>query len=638
MKTDLIVHSTIIIISMNIIHCYVVIEQLDSLTKSLSDIKPLHTTLVFTYSNTQKNSDIIMDILYNEILHWKPMKLIEMTDQVPNERDFESSELVILYSSMLLLSYKDYIGGSQEQIYHIISCMKVYSMQTPDDYFLIMLKTLDTFDEEIEDILKFAWSEDILNIIILEIQHDINNLYESSHNYYSFMNTEHLYTMKVHQYDPFLKKFYHKPFTPGISLFPDFAKDMHGFPLSIYPLQQVPFGIVAWNKDASVRAKIGASYRLIEYLAKELNFTPIIEKSLYSRSDVSINTTGPATIALLQKLGHFVVAGIAPHQTEDIAEEVLRLRPIIPIDLGILMPIDYYINEQKIQDAIGSGILTLIITTIVWLVAVLMRVERKIWNLYFILRLLFSIPVRDQPRRPSQRVLFFLVVMIGFTFSKEIYSSLANIGVDSIKENDYNTIEEIKDSGCTPMILSVLFTRTFAHATEVELHLKENIVPTYKINECIDAAINYRNTCCLVSSLEGAFYRMKSQVIQGEYKLTFAKPIFWSDHGTFNIGKHAFYKRHMNRVISHLSEAGIIKRSYTHFSELLTGVIRKREKGKEIVGDSHALLSQIYAIEILGWAIAIIVFLGELFSYHCQYRVDRIFVVCKRNWKNSRFK
>uniref|UniRef100_A0A6V7JYB9 Ionotropic glutamate receptor C-terminal domain-containing protein n=1 Tax=Bracon brevicornis TaxID=1563983 RepID=A0A6V7JYB9_9HYME len=623
MKSHLFIITSVSII---IIACHPATDWLNILNKDSSDTKHIHTALIFTYSSVHKNSDMITDLFFDKILQLMPSRLINITSDIPIRSNFPHNELVSLEATMLLLFYEEYSRKSHDRLYHIISYMKAYSIFTPDDYFIIILRTPTRWNEDMEEILSHAWTKGILNLVIVEVREGAEDLSTEQPEKLAlfFMdNVDTPYSIIVHRFNPFNKVFQHRIFSPRMNLFPDFASNLHGHSLPVYTNPNKPYGTeLSWNKSTSALTVRGPNYNLINTLAIKMNFTPVYQRSFMAQGIVDVNTTGELMIERLHHLGHFISAFMAAHLTENITEEELRLSMILSDNLGILMPIDYIIDEKHIDNTFQSTALTAVIIIVIWIVTRILKVNRRIWRFYTILCLLFSINVGQRPTRASERILFFFIVIVGFTYSTNIYTSLTEIAMSSKSENEYTSLEDILDSKCSPMIDFILFNKTFAYATGDYLRLKEITKPILYISDCPKLAMVHRNVCCLMSSVQGAFFREESRRRSGEYRLTFAKVIFWTDQATFYVGKNAFYKKYMDKIIIQLKETGIIKQWYYNLNELLGNMTVEESEiiEKDEEEETGHLLSQIIFIDIIGYSLGCIFFIGELIYHRFQRR------------------
>ncbi|THK32943.1 uncharacterized protein LOC114841086 [Diachasma alloeum] len=592
----------------------------------------IHTAL-FIHSNNTDDSDI-KDGLFAKIMESIPSVSFEMDHEGIVPKDLDIGVLSKLSTSLLFIHYAKY-SGNPVQIYRVMHSINKLADFSVNCYLLIVLETSSNSSEEIEDILQHAWNKTILNMAIVEIRLAANfntsttviaEISKFSDEANRGLHKNIASRVIIHQFNPFIKKFYHLEFSSGKELFPNYAKNMHGHGLKVVIVDQPPFASVTWKEDGEVGKMSGPNILLMQTITEKLNATPVILPKPKNMRFWLSNFTVEDLIN--ESLNWDLTAHLCVRFTEHILEESVRSQNIITHELGVLMPRGYAINNKIINNILESSALTLVMMLAIWLAAILLKFDRKFWKLSTIFRWIFSISVHHQPSRNFERIFFFVVVMLGFIYANNIYASLTNLGVDPLVENDYETLEAIDDTGLTPMIRNPLFRRTFKNATGVELNLKRRSIRVMEITDCTQIAILHRNVCCVLFKSEAEYHKQWSRTKNGENQLKFAAPIFWSHHAAFLFRQSLPGRKNINKVIKRCSEAGLLSKWYTHMTRGFGGIA---EDVAHVTDDLHTLRGQLIVVAALGHSLAALVLIGELLTHRFRNSFKK---KCRRTKKS----
>ncbi|THK32944.1 uncharacterized protein LOC114841087 [Diachasma alloeum] len=602
------------------------IDWFESAYPHLSDSDSPHTALIIHYKGAH-DADAIRDELFEKIIQTMPSASIEMNDEGIALKEFDFGNVSKLSTSLLFIFHTEY-SGDNVQISRVMHSLNKLADFSVNCYLLIILRTSSNLNRRLEDILHKAWKKTIMNIAIVEIRGiNCNRLTKLSTDNQQFHDCEgkkysafsRIYDdspkrVIIHQFNPFINTFYHKKFSTRRKLFPNFANNMHGHDLKVRIINQPPFAAVTWNENNEMKKMSGPNIVLMQTITAKLNATPVILPNPKSMEFWLSNFTVEDLIN--ESLNSDLTAHLCVRFTGHILEESVRSRHIITHELGVLMPKERGINKITLYYAIESTALILVIMLTIWFAAILLKFDKKFFELSRIFRLILSIGVDYQPTRSSQRVLFLVVIMIGFMYSNNIYASLTNLGVDPLVEKEYKTFEDIDNSGLIPIIRAPVFRKTFNDAVGAKLNLKKKSIQVIDSSNCLRMAMVHRNVCCVLFRAEAELYERLSHRKDSQYQLKLSEPIFWASDAAFRFRQGLPGKKTINEVIDRCNEAGLINKWYWNMEG-------SADPNNNTNDDLHAqdnavqtqLLIQLIVVIAFGHLLATLVFIGELLAH-----------------------
>ncbi|XP_011301222.1 uncharacterized protein [Fopius arisanus] len=581
---------------------------------------PIHTALIMRCHGTG-DSEILKDKLLAKIMKTLPSVTLHVDHPTILLTDLDVGGISKLSTSLLFIYDIEYSGDNQK-IYEVIDSIQKLADFSVNCYLLIILRTSSNFNGDMENILRHAWHHAIMHIAIVEIRH-ASNLNVSTKIIADSPKSLELTgaitkiskgnpdRVIIHQFNPFMKKFYHIQFSTEEVLFPNFAKNMYGLALKIIIVNQPPFASVIWNNVGDMVKMSGPNIILMQTIIEKINATPVIlpkqKLSKIWRNEFTVEDI------IKESFNWDLTAHLCIHYTEQIIEESVRTHNIIIHELAILMPRKLTINKKILMDALESSVLAMIIIIVVGLAVKLLKFDQRYWNLLTIFRWIFSIAVQHQPSKNYERILFFVVIVLGFTYANNIYASLTDLGVDPLVENTYETLEDVDASGLIPVIRNPVFRKTFENATDTKLNLKKRSLIVMDNTNCPEMAVRHRNVSCILFRNEAKYYKHRTRTQSGQFQLKLAKPIFWSHNAAFLFRQSLPGKKNINEIIERCREAGLLHKWY---SDMTYSQRSEHTNTKEHVHveeeQVRTLRGQLITVIVFGHSLATLTFIVEI--------------------------
>ncbi|THK32968.1 uncharacterized protein LOC114841116 [Diachasma alloeum] len=601
------------------------VDWFDSVATRLFRSGEVHTVLII-HQRIADYSDVVKNELFGKIMGTMPSVIVEVDGGVINLKEQDFGVVSKNTSSLLFIFYADY-SGDNVQIYEVMHAMKKLT-DFSVNYILIVLRTSSNLTRPVENILQYAWDISMSNILIVEIR----RLNSEKRTVASADNTKVLGCGKLkcygangkfneansvklimHQFNFFSKQFFHEEFHNGVKLFPNFAKNMHGYVMKslgnyIWPLRY------GQHKDKKKSFFVRKKFELYEDITRVLNFTTT--QQIFLRGEWKGwrgNYTYGALLSYYNKTEKVDIMGpLSSMLLSDLHIKPFILEAMKDQELIMVMPTTYAINQALINKALASTVISLIIFALIWLVAIILNFDGKIWSAFAIFSALSLMVVHHQPLRTNQRMLFLAIVVVSFMYSNDIYASLINLGIDPFVENEYETFEQIDDSCSTPMMQWYDVNDAFVGADGAKLNLKKKHVKGTLVS-CLEKAVEYRNVCCLTDARTMYASRFWLRRNNGLHRLKVAKPIFASRTECIWFREGIPGKREIIEVIKRLQETGLSSGWYSPADNPLSLQTDNHNRIGEMDEESRTqLLRELILLGVLGYSLAITIFIGEL--------------------------
>ncbi|THK33009.1 uncharacterized protein LOC114841186 [Diachasma alloeum] len=496
----------------------------------------------------------------------------------------------------------------------IISIMKDLSLNKKiAKYLALFLSSEQTLN--FDDLLRHAWEMQMIDLTIIEVigcqsvkTTILNDCVDDSS------------LPVIHHFNPFLDSIIRKTYEPGMKLFPDIMKNMHGYPLKIGIRHHPPFSSVSWDNNSNYESMSGLDIQLIHTMAESMNFTLQILPQLMTFEEMQDNSSnGLFNFLRSDKIDIF--ASPHPHYTEDMEEHSFRSEAFIRDQLCAMVPLRKTVRILLPKTVTETLILTIGIVLIFWASIWLFRFSQS-WSIFTIVRVLFGIPVFAHHARlkPAQRVIIQILMIISLLYSAKIYASLTNINIDVVGAVEIETLDDLDQSGLIPKIHPHLMDKTFGHVNKNDqtlMNLKRKTVSMRSMMKCLSEAEKFKNTTCLMTTVEGYWF-IRSTYRHREPALKMTQACFWSDSYAFLFREGSPYRNKIDNTFRLLAEGGI---PIIWARNDTSGNFEEQRKDNNVfhelqVPPPGVLRDQLTVVLLFGLTIAIITFIGELLWYH----------------------
>ncbi|XP_063973149.1 uncharacterized protein LOC135160489 isoform X2 [Diachasmimorpha longicaudata] len=557
------------------------LDWFDSVAVRLFHSGHTHTAIIINQRSSD-NADTVKNELFPKIMETVPSVVVEMDNGVIKWKPLEFGVINKYTTALLFIVYADY-SGDNGQIYEVMREVN----QLPDlsiNYLLVILRTSGNVVKKIHKNKEVSADDTKFGCKKLACYGVNSKIIDDSS-----------VQVIMHQFNFFAKIFYHQVFQSGIEIFPNFGKNRHGHPLVVWPPRNF--------------------YRpVVKNMAPVLNFT-ILEVYDKMKADMLYG-----------------------------AEIMFDDNPILPnftvpdlmrsIELVMLIPNTYKLNTTLINKSIAIMSLLFAIIGTISLLAVLLKLDQKIWNTSNLFAMMFSITVSSKPSRTNQRILFLLIVILGFLYSSDVYSSLTNIGTDPLLiARTYNTFEDIDETGLYLKMTNFDF-HIFIGAEDAKLNLKHKV---FIYNELFaDEMNNPTNFCYLLTKKKAFHFKNKCASMNRQELWTVGKPIFgyYKRNIYFHHGLPG--QQQLRNTMTRFRESGLLNR---WFSDTDNGTMYRNDKNDIANGinkkSETKFLKFLIILNVFGISLASIVFIGELLVYHVKKLIEKLHIVSTQRAKKK---
>ncbi|THK33011.1 uncharacterized protein LOC114841191 [Diachasma alloeum] len=453
-------------------------------------------------------------------------------------------------------------------------------------------------NDYLSETLKHAWRRQILHCTIIELLYN-----------HKKMMQEEIFQVLVHLYKPFLNQFITANFSSQTELFPNTPNDMNGYPFKIRITHDPPFSTIRRQLDGTTKLK-GANMRLIDTLAKAMNFTVKAEEARVSKNDRLDTFLQP-----LMNREMDIYAHLYAHPSEHAELRSLRTEPIDVEHLCAIVP---YVAKKNSQlpsmGTICGYLLVLLIVVLFWILEHFTHLNSHYWSPWIVIKLLFGVVVVKRPNRCADRIMFGVLCLVSIVYLTKLYSSLTGGIVYTNEVNKWLTLEDLVNSDLIPFISPLYYNKTFSYATGVELKLKEKVkMISSNMMNCLNHLAEHKNISCIMSKNEYKVFQQYETTRRTELLV----PCLIVDSSAFSLSKNSPYHEHIDHLIRIFRDVGLKNKWYDiGFSRRQNITQEESYDARDVLLEKNDFFQQCIIILTIGYTLATIALLGELIYYH----------------------
>ncbi|XP_033177737.1 uncharacterized protein LOC100745664 isoform X1 [Bombus impatiens] len=527
--------------------------------------------------NPYGNNLGIINEIYKIVAQTIPTSYISVNDSDP----LELSSSQVSQATLILYIYIGKTSPNFEQTENIIRA--IVSKNRPK---ILLITMMEEADCNFEPLLKQTWHNHWIDIEILEL---------------SKLN-RHTIAAKVHRYNPFTNVYDQRPYVSGIELFPNKVDNLYGYPIKIGMLKRPGYLWYTKNSQGYPVMYRGPDVKLIKTLARIMNFTIAVypSKDLFADIiDEKIDMIIP-TLSLFADVNAVKCDFTLPSGFESWC-------PVVPVK--------YKSNHIEIRGLIGIAT-NFCVLLIFWGLSVVLKFQSDLWQPLKIFGLLIATSISSRPKKTTERIIFFLIVLASSMYSANLFIDLTNISMKEHNVIDYNSYKELDDAGLTPVILVGLFNVTFLNEDESFFRLKRKAIQMDNIESCVNYLEQHNNITCFletrnVNMIIYSHAREGKKVLKNCEKLCYAKP-----PSAYFLKKHSPYKDQFVKTIIRLDAAGIRMKWLNDY----IGKFRPRKTHIMEVNSSYIspLVWNLAYITCSGFLMSLLAFFGEIIIHYLR--------------------
>lgn len=500
------------------------------------NVKP-YQIVIFT---SKQFRFISYDFIRIELMKVVPCIIVEQAEQSQVTRDnkllslpaFENPRQVAVY----ILFYCGMHTDEAVQTMHFknfIDYFIPFSQKYPRPRCLAFYINVGFSSESFfKNILKYAWSKKFLDFTIMELI-----VPDSLHN---------IHRPIVYIFNPFFDKLTKKQFDQNTQIFPDKLDDANGYPLRLPVVNDRPYIQFTKNSEGSIEDvhtpflflltitadKMNFS---IEFIDGEVNDTSVAYPNLFAEKLLNDDLDMLAVLMPLMLVRNLsdLVAGFG-------CVPFVAIVPIAHI-YKINIPTEIYIHLFIIS----------VILTITLYGAHLLHISRGFRDTFYILQVLFGIPVYVIPRRLSERLIFTSIIFLSIHYCTEFYSKCLDISIVK-KEVPFDTIEEIAESPFDVYINDRYYTRIFGVGQESIMKLKEKIKPIKDVSYCVAMMKEGKRVICITFDIFAKYFADSHNNL-----MKIAKPVISRDILVYTAGPSFPYAEKFVRTFHVIHSSGV---------------------------------------------------------------------------------
>ena len=475
-------------------------------------------------------------------------------------------------------------------------------------------------------LLRFAWSRKFLDFTVLTLSQKLNTKGLFWENIQEYIAT-------LHYFNPFTKLNSNKRFSNKTTLFPDKTLSLNGFNMKAHLFENKPVVGIRVNPLKGPIETFGNEARLTEVISQKMNFS--ITYVIHSRSDNwgKSDCNIEETTGLMKSITHSWSQFVINHgpsipsckiQIVEITESTgfMHISAVAPIFLSKTLSV-----STTMQSAYMLFFTVLIVATL-WATARALKLDVLFWTPANILTLMIGMDVTHSSEKISDRILLSFSLLAFSIYSSYIYVMVTDILLKTETLNEINTLQDLLESGLTPMMKKSVFFAVNQSDNKITQALLKKSVFIHNNEECFDLLLNYRNvTCFITESLAKATIGNKRNsngvpitIIVKEYLNTFVKGIVMEPNSP--------YVDRFSQLLSWIYPTGLNDKwsmeKWTYDSvELSTYTLTPEHNPlMEDIEESETLNLKLAIILFVGFTISTIVFISELLIDYLKRRKD----------------
>lgn len=462
-----------------------------------------------------------------------------------------------------------------------------------------------------EKLLLNMWSRNILDITILELA-------EEEIRAKNLVNLQKEISI-VHHFNPFSNIYTKEKYSKETIWFPNKLRDLNRFSMQIAVIDFFPTIKVIRNATGHPISVSGFEIKIIDTLAKTMNFTvtlPPSEKESYGVFSCDKKT--PMAVFEYNITHNQIQAflGLGPMLVGKCKKHVLeRTRNIIKGKYSALVPILPEKIQNKLLDYnIYVLIFTIILITFLLILFRLLQFKNSIWNWLSLLGIFLNMSVSIPPRKFSEQIVFVNLMLMGFFYSSTVFTAFMNISLTETSKIEFDTFESISASGIQCEIHKFVYWHLigFNEGTAAKL-LNASIKSDGKNSRenCVKRLIKYKKSCCITRDDFAKVLIEKYKDEDGQPVMKIIKEIFSESMFAIVLEPNSPYVKGFDKVIIRLQEAGMIEK-WREYPQSTSKPEEEIEDDSEIEIELMNPLERLLYIVNVGLMISMMAFIAEL--------------------------
>lgn len=537
------------------------------ISKLVTGLNPNHVTL---FTNNTLSSVKFMDSFFPEISGQTPTNLIDVSD-IKNLTLDAPKKMPFFLNPRKSTTYIFYFGKDYDvhNVYSILDDLAKISPIPMRPKCLLAILDKDHRFDNLKNILRYAWSLKFLDFTTMRLDEDESKI---------------VYT----NFNPFTNVYTTRYLRNAKKVFPDKLNDVQKFPLNIPIYQYEPY--VTFENKSGVLETGGVYSEYMKIMAKKMNFK--------IRYIIQNNMTFKEIFLNLEKEKFNLMPSpfyVAPHvnkknHLDSFVIDVTKLAVVVPVRKISRIYFSFEIFVYIISFPL--------IISIFILFAKIFKFNSQVWSPLYILRVFIGVP-SSSPRRRIENHIFLLLALLSVIYSNIFFSKFEEMKVISEEEN-FHSIEELLKSEMK------VYSVYSAHKNDIEI-IKNLFMQGEKIKnnaDCIQILIKTRFAACILSYLRAKYFSRINKDDHGMPIMKVTKLVVRKEFSAFSYEKASPYAEKFDRVLQQIIECGFLKNRVKY-----NNVDSYYDENTEATDD--VLVEELVFITIVGWLLALIVFLRE---------------------------
>ena len=239
-----------------------------------------------------------------------------------------------------------------------------------------------------------------------------------------------------------------------------------------------------------------------------------------------------------------------------------------------------------------------------------LKIYKKSWKIFNVLKLLFGIPIHARPHASVDRITFAIIVLFSIPYSVKFYSTFLNIEMVH-EEIPLNTLKDIDESGLDLSVNSVYWDYVFGTDNVYIRNMERRTRKLGDIASCVDDLAHGHPSVCITVTSFANYYAERYVNAKGKPIMKVVKAVFYLDKGMYAIEQASPYYGKIKMILMAIQEAGISKR------------LKKRQTPKTVFSNmnvksgnfvDNVFLAQLVSVLGAGYATSLIAFLIEMIT------------------------
>lgn len=456
-----------------------------------------------------------------------------------------------------------------------------YPIHTRPKGLVIYDRKLNLSDSDsVEKLLKYAWIKKFLDISFLEVS--VNK------------NKANIYT-----YNPFFKKLSRSLLTMNSKLFPNKLCNMNKYPFTTPIFHHPPYLTLGKDADGKLKILSGHNYKVLGMVLMQMNFyhLPVevnlaidLEKQLISNENLNMYTI--------------------PHTAlKSYWAPLLILHDDCIPFVGIIVPQPIFKFNISLELIIFFIYFPIILICLKCLIIIFQ------WKIFYfdmldVLLIIFGMPLLSFPKNFFRRIIVVIMFFTSMLFSIDFITYMVNniVVYDEVK---FNSFEEIMKSDYKLAMNNVVRRIIFNPENGYNLDflkakvIQENIA-------CPSSAMTTEKIICVLSMLR-AKEVLKNSVHNGRKIYKMISVNFACNVAGYPFERASPFKVQFETIFLRMYESGI----YNWILKENKILDASDDQGRKEIID-NLFLTNILLLLVLGYLIASIVFMTEIFYKACK--------------------